>query len=197
MPLQNRVTPFGEIVAEPWRGSLTGNRGCLHNAERRLGTARWRSALWIACLTEFRGRRRDPMPPREWTALFFWDEACAFAAGHRPCAYCRREDYRRFRRAWDAAGLPGKRAVEMDRVLHAARLTPGREKRLYRAEASSLPPGTMIAVAGEPVLIAGDGALVWNAGYRPTPMPRGNIEVLTPAPLVAVLANGYRPAMRL
>ena len=93
MPLQNRVTPTGEIVADPGRGLLMGNRGCLHGPDRRLGVARWRSKLWICCVLDWKGVRRDPMPPGRWTALFFLDEATALAAGHRPCAYCRRADF--------------------------------------------------------------------------------------------------------
>ena len=104
MPLQNRVTPTGEIVADPGRGLLIGNRGCLHGPDRRLGVARWRSKLWICCVLDWKGVRRDPMPPGRWTALFFLDEATALAAGHRPCAYCRRADFaRRVRKCVHAA----------------------------------------------------------------------------------------------
>ena len=103
MPLQNRVTPSGEIVADPSRGLLMGNRGCLHGPGRTLGVSRWRSKLWICCLLDYKGVRRDPMPPGRWTALFFLDEATALAAGHRPCGYCRRADYLAFAEAWRAA----------------------------------------------------------------------------------------------
>jgi hypothetical protein len=107
VPLQNRVTPTGEIVAHPGRGLLMGNRGCLHGPDRRLHAARWRSKAWICCVLEWKGVRRDPMPPGRWTALFFLDEATALAAGHRPCAYCRRADFAAFAEAWRAAhGLP-------------------------------------------------------------------------------------------
>jgi hypothetical protein len=99
-PLQNRVTPSGEIVSHPARGLLMGNRGCLHGPDRRLGAARWRSKLWICCSLTWKGVRRDPMPPGRWTALFFLDEATALAAGHRPCAYCRRADFLAFAEAW-------------------------------------------------------------------------------------------------
>ena len=88
MPLQNRVTPAGEIVADPSRGLMMGNRGCLHGPGRELGVSRWRSKLWICCVLNWKDVRRDPMPPGRWTALFFLDEATALAAGHRPCAYC-------------------------------------------------------------------------------------------------------------
>ena len=108
-PLQNRVTPFGEIVSAPWRGALMGNRGCLHDGDGHLGVRRWRHQHWVCCLTAFRGRVRDPMPAGRWTALFFWDEAVALAAGHRPCGQCRYVDYQRFKSAWQDAGLPGSR----------------------------------------------------------------------------------------
>src|SRR5215211_2432471 len=118
-PLQNRVTPTGEIVSDPARGLLMGNRGCLHDQDRTLRTARWRSKLWICCRLDFKGARRDPMPPGRWTALFFLDEATALSAGHRPCAYCRRADYLAYAEAWRrAAGLTVRlRAWEMDAQL--------------------------------------------------------------------------------
>jgi hypothetical protein len=103
VPLQNRVTPTGEIVCDPGRGLLMGNRGCLHGPDRRLGAARWRSKLWICCVLAWKAVRRDPMPPGRWTALFFLDEATALAAGHRPCAYCRRADFVAFAEGWRAA----------------------------------------------------------------------------------------------
>src|ERR1700684_4119617 len=102
-PLQNRVTPEGEIVADPARGTLMGNRGCLHRADRTLGVARWRSKMWICCVLQWRDVRRDVMRPGRWTALFFLDEATALAAGHRPCGYCRRADHRWFGASWQAA----------------------------------------------------------------------------------------------
>ena len=103
MPLQNRVTPAGEIVADRSRGLMMGNRGCLHGQGRSLAVSRWRSKLWICCLLDFKGVQRDPMPPGRWTALFFLDEATALSAGHRPCGYCRRPDYLAFAQAWRTA----------------------------------------------------------------------------------------------
>lgn len=203
MPRQNRVTPQGEIVAEPWRGSLTGNRGCLHDADGRIGRARWRSRAWIACLTAFRGRRREPMPPGRWTALFFWDEATALAAGHRPCGACRRADHLRFRAAWATAGLPGRRAAEIDAVLDAARTGPRTGPRA-EAEAALLPEGALVldpADGATALLLADGGAFGWQpgtGGYAPRrPAPTGRVVLLTPAPVVAAIAAGYRPAMRL
>src|SRR5438309_7935798 len=121
MPLRNRVTPFGEIVAVSGRGTLMGNRGILHNAERAL-VRDSRVRRWIACRLEFRGRRRRVMTPGTWTELFFLDEAAAFAAGHRPCAECRRTDFVSFQAAWRLV-YPGEQpqADVMDARLHAER----------------------------------------------------------------------------
>ncbi|MEM9145981.1 MAG: hypothetical protein AAGC57_07250 [Pseudomonadota bacterium] len=201
MPLQTRVTPFGEIVAEPWRGRLMGNRGILHDKAGQLGPARWRHRCWVCCLTEFRGRHRAIMPgpgaPTRYTALFFWDEACALAAGHRPCGECRHQDYQRFRRAWAAAGLPGEKAGEIDRVLHAGRIGPDRRQRRVPAWLADLPDGAMVldpADSAACLLWHGD-LLVWDpAGYRPRPGPLPKkVRLLTPEPTVAVLAAGFRP----
>jgi hypothetical protein len=91
MPLRNRVTPFGDIIATEARGLLFGNRGVLHDAEGILVRA-WQVRRWIDCRLEFKGRRRPLLRPGRFTELFFLDEATALAAGHRPCAECRRED---------------------------------------------------------------------------------------------------------
>src|SRR5512132_1459143 len=101
MPLQNRVTPFGDIVAIPERGLFTGNRGIIHDpATRTLLNRRWTTKAWIVCTLDWQGRRREPMAGRSWTELFFLDEATALAAGHRPCFYCRRAAAKAFRNAW-------------------------------------------------------------------------------------------------
>jgi hypothetical protein len=197
MTLQNRVMPWGEIAAHPARGTFTGNRGVLHRADRTLGRARWRGQLWICCRLEWKGVRRVPMSPGTWTELFFLDEAVAMTAGHRPCAYCRREDYRRFQAAWAGAGLPGRKAVDMDAYLHPARTRRAPDGSTHRARAGRLADGVMIACDGGAALIFGDRALPFTPdGYgSPLPRPSGEVGVLTPAPLVAVLAAGYRPAL--
>src|ERR1051325_9806685 len=132
MPLQNRVTPLGDIVATPQRGLFTGNRGIIHDpAMKTLLNRRWTTKAWIICVCEFRGRRREVMATRSWTELFFLDEATALAAGHRPCFYCRRDDANAFRAAWQRGnGVSGMRASEIDEVLHRAGLD-GRAKRLH------------------------------------------------------------------
>src|SRR5215470_16227290 len=130
MPLQNRVTPFGEIVAIAQRGMFTGNRGIIHDpATRTLLKRRWTSKAWIICSCEYKGRRREPMAGRSWTELFFLDEAVALAAGHRPCFVCRREAAERFRDCWrTATGSPRASANAIDIVLHQERLERGRKR---------------------------------------------------------------------
>src|SRR6266516_5495890 len=115
MPLRNRVTPLGELIETPERGLVFGNRGRLHDESRRV-RRNYDARRWIACRLEFRGRRREPMPPGRYTGLFFLDDATALSAGHRPCAECRRDDYRSFLGLTGAAG-----ADELDRRLHAER----------------------------------------------------------------------------
>lgn len=200
MPLRNRVTPFGELVAAPWRGALMGNRGILHDDRRRLGSARWRHKAWICCLLDFRGRRRRVMAPGRYTELFFRDEACALAAGHRPCHECRRADARRFREAWAAAGLPGARLPEIDDVLHAARVTRDRRQVTHTAELANLPDGVFLTTAEAPAvaLLKWRGRLWrWSGeGYAEAGRAgRGSVLALTPAPTVAAMRAGYAPAV--
>jgi len=200
MPLQNRVTPFGEIVAHPARGLFMGNRGVLHDEAKRLGAARWRMPHWVTCVLEFKGRHRAVMTPRRYTELFFLDEAVAFAAGHRPCAECRRADYNRFRAAFAAAhGLSGRvYAREMDAVLHPARIERGTRAQVrHRRALDGLPDGTFVTLDDEPgtgFLVLGERLLPYAFDrYGPArPRPGGDVTVLTPAPTVAALAEGYR-----
>lgn len=203
MPRQNRVTPFGLIEASDARGTLMGNRGILHDSEGALGVARWRHPRWIACRLAFKGRRRALLTPGRWTELFFLDEATALAAGHRPCAECRRADYLRFRAAWAAAlGEPGG-AAAIDRALHAARVDPRtRAQRTWRAALGELPAGAMLVLPerpGDVWLKPGEATLRrWtHHGYAEAlaAEPRAEVIVLTPRPLAAVLAAGYAPAL--
>ncbi|HTT52326.1 MAG TPA: hypothetical protein VMH35_13070 [Streptosporangiaceae bacterium] len=198
MPLQNRVTPTGDIVADPGRGLIMGNRGCLHGPDRQLGTSRWRTTAWICCVLDWNGRRRDPMPPGQWTALFFLDEATALAAGHRPCGYCRRADFARFADAWRAARqLPGRpRAPDLDRVLHRERVDRARRQRTHSAPTGELPDGVLIRVRGTAGLLLAGRLRPWSfQGYRAPlrgPLP-AEAEVLTPPSTVAAIAAGYQP----
>ncbi|MBR0753995.1 hypothetical protein JQ604_17565 [Bradyrhizobium jicamae] len=198
MPLQNRVTPAGEIVATPQRGTFTGNRGIIHDpATRTLLSKRWSTPAWITCLCEFRGWRRKVMSKRSWTELFFLDEATAFAAGHRPCFFCRREDAKRFRAAWEEGnGVSGISAKAMDAVLHAERLDRGK-KRLHPLPMpmQELPDGAMVQADGESYLVTGGKTLRWSFdGYRRAEVD-GAALLLTPPSTVRTFQAGYRPVL--
>jgi hypothetical protein len=201
-PLQNRVLPTGEIVSDPARGTLMGNRGCIHHPDRTLGPARWRTKMWISCVLVWRDVRRDVMPPGRWTALFFLDEATALAAGHRPCGYCRRDDYLAYATAWQrAAGLDQRlKAGEMDIVLHAERVeSRTRRQRTRPALAADLPDGAMVRHQGVTGLLAGGRVLPWSfAGYLDDPVPvapDSTVELLTPPSSVAAMKAGYHPQL--
>jgi hypothetical protein len=197
MALQNRVTPLGELVADPARGLAYGNRGCLHDAEGRI-RRRYAGKRWIACRLEFRGRRRSPLlQPGRYTELFFLDEATAFAAGHRPCAECRREDYVRFQELWRELGFGPANADAIDERLHAERLD-GRAQRRHQAAFADLADGTFVLHDGVPQLALGQELLEWSAaGYagRASRPRRGRAVVLTPPSLAAVLRAGWEPAV--
>ncbi len=194
MTRQNRVTPEGEILAVQARGTLMGNRGCLHDGEGRLGVARWRTRAWITCRLSFRDRHRRVMTPGRYTELFFLDEATAYAAGHRPCAECRRADFLRFMEFWRACFGPADCAGDVDRALQAARVDRRRRKITFTAPGESLPDGTMIRSANGPALVR-DGRLhAWFPGGYGEAMevPPGAVEVLTPAPIVTLLRCGLQ-----
>jgi len=197
MPLQNRVTPSGDIISTPHRGLFTGNRGIIHDpATKTLLNKRWSNPAWLTCVREFRGRRRDVMGGRSWTELFFLDEATAFAAGHRPCFYCRRDDANRFRAAWqEGNGVGSVLAPEIDAVLHRERLDRG-GKRLHPLPIEQLPDGVMVQTGAESYLIARGRALQWSfAGYRTVPSLVQDAMLLTPPSTVRAFAAGYRPLL--
>ena len=197
MPRQNRVTPFGDIIATPDRGTFMGNRGVLHDAQART-TRAWQLKRWIVCVLEFRGRKRQVMAPGRYTELFFLDEATALAAGHRPCFFCRRDDAVRFRAAWEAGnGVEEMLAREIDAVLHRERLAGGR-KRLHPlpAPVDELPDGAMVQAGGESFLIARGRALTWSsAGYREPQNALQDAMLLTPPSTLRALSAGYRPVL--
>jgi hypothetical protein len=203
MPRQNRVTPHGAIIATPERGTFLGNRGVLHDAAGRILRA-WQVRRWLVCVLAFRGRKRSVMTPGRYTELFFLDEATALAAGHRPCAECRRQRFNAFRRAWQSAraGSAGPAlptADEIDRQLHRERVAPDRSKRLFRANLDELPDGVFVTVPGRgerAYLAWGDRLLAWTPGgyTQPTARPRrAEVLVLTPASTVGAIRAGYVP----
>lgn len=190
MPLQNRVTPLGELVATPERGLVYGNRGRLHD-EQGVIRRQWQVKRWISCRLEFRDRYRagGPMAPGRYTGLFFLDEATALAAGHRPCAECRNADYRSFLGLTGATG-----ADELDRRLHAERLGGAvAERRLHERRLEELPDGSFILLDGETWLVLGDALLRWRPGgyAERRNRLRGGAEVITPPTSLRVLASGW------
>src|SRR5882757_5904415 len=165
MPLQNRVTPFGDIVAIPQRGMFTGNRGIIHDpATKTLLNKRWASEAWLVCACDYQGRRREVMAGRSWTELFFLDEAVALAAGHRPCFLCRRAAAGAFRAAWAAAvGTKAPSAANLDAVLYQERMRHGGELiHVISGSPSELPDGAVIAVSGSAFAIVGGQAFRWT-----------------------------------
>jgi hypothetical protein len=197
MPLQNRVTPFGELLAVPARGTLFGNRGGrFHTDAKTLTARRWASRQWICCVLDFKGRQRDVWG-RFYTELFFLDEPTALAAGHRPCFECRYQDAKTFAEKWRQAYRLRTRpyAGAMDNTLHRERLR-GRAKRLHRRNIDALPDGAFVALDRAVFAVRGKALLRWTPqGYAARKKrPQGvAVDVLTPPAILAVLAAGYRP----
>jgi len=195
VPLQNRVTPFGDLVADPARGLVYGNRGCLHDESGRI-RRRFNGKRWIACRLEFRGWQRGAlMQPGRFTELFFLDEVTALAAGHRPCALCRREDYNRFAAFWREVhdGEIGAHAI--DARLHRERLAPH-----TRTPFDELPDGAFVVDDDAAKLVLGDRLLRWSpSGYvaPAAPPPRSHAVVITPPSLVALLRAGWQSSVPL
>jgi hypothetical protein len=189
MPLQNRVTPWGEIVATPERGTMLGNRGGkFHRDDRTLGRRRWATHHWIACELHYKDMHHEPMG-KGYTSLFFLDEVTALAAGHRPCFFCRRADAKRFM-ALDPEGL---KLDAFDRALHAERLA---SRRPPMDGDSRLPDGAMIAIGEKAFAVRGRNLLRWSpAGYVDTRKrkPAMSSLLLTPSRIIVILARGYRP----
>lgn len=197
MPRQNRVSPFSAIEPDPARGLFTGNRGILHDGQGRMISTRWRHPHWIICELKYKVWRRPIASPGHWTELFFLDEAVALAAGHRPCAFCRRPAYLAYRAA---AGLPAS-AKAVDAILHAQRvpIIDGATKLMQRVE--TLPAGALFVSPDDHTLALlklEDKIMRWtHAGYQPYPALDGQTEVavLTPPASVFALQNGYAPLL--
>ena len=174
-----------------------GNRGALHNDRREIVRA-FKVQRWIACVLEFKGIRRTVMSPGRYTELFFLDEAVAFAAGHRPCAECRRERFMAFKNAWMARTAEPLLAPDIDAELHRARVDGWGRKVTYEAELSSLPNGSFVRIDGSAYLVWDDSLVQWTPeSYEgKTRRPeRLRVAVLTPEPIVQCFRQGYAPAV--
>lgn len=208
MPFRNRVSPFGEIVATTARGTLMGNRGCLHDQHDH-PLRQYQGRRWIICVLDFKGRTRQPMPPGHYTSLFFLDEATALAAGHRPCAECQRERFNLFRAHWGAANpeLAGSAAplVEtIDTALHHERISDQRYQRnkiklTYPEQLARLPEGVFVLLEARdtPYLVCGNQLVPWSFARYGRPIARRDamVQVLTPRSTVRAIAHGYAPFM--
>jgi hypothetical protein len=202
MPLQNRVDPCGAIFILTSRGTLMGNRGgALHNDERVI-VRPFKDRRWITCLLEYKGRRRSVMSPGRYTELFFLDEAVALAAGHRPCAECRRERFNAFRDAWKRSRQPEGGgpllANEIDLELHRARIDGRGRKVTWEAPLNTLPEGCFVRIGSFSYLVWGEVLLRWSPGGYIKKLHRPNdliVTVLTPEPVVQCIRQGYTPAI--
>ena len=201
MPLQNRVTPFGKIIATPARGAWTGNRGVIHRNKQIIRS--FKTQYWITCTLHYKDFRRQVMTENRWTELFFLDEATAFAAGHRPCAFCRNSDFKRFKAAWITANaithpLLNEKITTIDAILHVERITPTGEKVTYTDTIKNLPNGTMITMydPSKSYLLHKENLWEWSpAGYIATQPAQKEmqVKVLTPKSIVETFRQGYLP----
>lgn len=204
-PRRNRVDPFGDLHSVPEHGMFTGNRGCLVD-DHGILVRHHRGPLWITCVLSYKDWKSPLDEPRHWTPLFFLDDAVALAAGHRPCGLCRRDEYLSYRRAVQrGVGLTSPpTASDLNRRLAKERLRRGRglvraeDRVTWRASADTLPDGTVVLdPKRRPGLVRGGALFEFGFGgwSHPTPLPPGDIEVLTPPTSVAALATGFQPVL--
>lgn len=199
--LQNRVDPFGNIILTSARGSWMGNRGVIHNRNKEI-VSRFRHKSWITCQLQFKGRHRSVMSPGRWTELFFLDEATAFAAGHRPCFECRREDAKRFKECWIKGnpqyGFTASTSItDFDEVIHGERTDPKKQMLTQRDSLSLLANGSFVSVGDEPYLLSGDRLHLWTPfGYTESitvTSVESTVTLLTPHSIVNAFLAGYVP----
>jgi hypothetical protein len=205
MPYQNRVDPWGALHAVAQRGSLLGNRGIIHDANKKIVTTH-RLQGWVTCVLEFKDIKRKVMSPGTYTELFFLDEATAFSAGHRPCGYCQRQRYTAFKDAWLQANqnrlphLEGRsHAISViDKLVHKERIQRGK-KVTFLAPLQSLPSGTMVEIAAHAYLVWDHNLYAWSfSGYQkvkdmPSSHSDGSVIVLTPQSYVNTFQAGFLP----
>ena len=202
--LQNRVDPWGNIIKTSARGSWMGNRGLLHDEHQNIRRP-FRLQAWLICLLEFKGRKRPVMAPRQYTELFFMDEATAFSAGHRPCFECRRKDFDRFKTLWIKAnpeyGFDEKTYIrKIDEVLHRERIDHNGSKITYTSILKDLPDGAFVVYKDQPAVVAGSSIYPWTpSGYGKGIQlaKEERLTVLTPKSVVKVFRSGYIPHIAL
>ena len=203
MPLQNRVNPFGALIATSARGAWTGNRGIIHNESKEI-VRKYAVKYWITCALEYKDYRRKVMSPNRWTELFFLDEATAFAAGHRPCGFCRHADFKRFKNLWVTAkgeqyGLTAKTKMDVvDAIIHLERLDENGLKKTSKAILTTLPDGSFIAFEemSKAYLWFQQNLYEWSFdGYTQVVQfdKDQEVTVLTPLSYIAVFKAGYVP----
>ena len=195
MPYQNRVTPTGDLIAVNARGTLMGNRGCLHNAEGKIKKSSDRTA-WIYCELEYKGRQQEVMAPGRYTQLFFLDEVTALSAGHRPCATCKRQAYNDYTAALKLQPQLGSIA-DIDKALKTQRSSSLKESLLNK-----LPDGAFVQFKD-----SNDNWLKWDGNlYRWSPngycekraqQQNLQVRVITPEASLDVLNAGYKPKVHL
>ncbi len=202
--LQNRVTPYGQLIKTPARGAWMGNRGIIHDEDQHI-LGSFKLKAWLTCLLEFRGRRRTVMAPRRYTELFFYDEATAYAAGHRPCFECRRADFNKFKSFWlkgntEYAFADDVSIQQIDAVLHKERIDKNGSKVKYEDRLATLPDGTFIELNDKPYLLYSGSVFQWSPfGYaeREGLPDTKMVTVLTPKSIVNAFRAGLTPQIEL
>jgi hypothetical protein len=200
--LQNRVDPFGNLIKTSARGAWMGNRGLLHNDKQEV-VRPFKLKAWITCKLEFKGRKRKVMTPNLYTELFFFDEATSFAAGHRPCFECRREDYNKFKSFWlkgnPEYGYNEKTSIqEIDDIMQQERMNLDKSKVTYEESPVLLPDGAFVLFNNEPYLVKNGSMYLWSPfGYaEETSLPKtAKLLVLTPQSVINTFKAGYIPQM--
>jgi hypothetical protein len=201
--LQNRVDPFGRIIRTSARGSLMGNRGVIHNKHQEI-THAFKHTAWITCALEFKGRKRTVMTADRWTELFFLDEATAFAAGHRPCFECRREDAKRFKSCWIQGNPVHNFSMltsirQIDGIIHRERIDNQKKKVTHQRSCFDIPEGTFIAMNEDPYLFSNGRLHRWTPfGYETSiAVPEiSMLTILTPDSIVNTFRAGYVPHIK-
>ncbi len=201
--MQNRVDPFGNIISTKARGAWMGNRGKLHNDKKEIKHS-FKLKAWLICKLEFNGRKRQVMGSNTYTELFFFDEATAFAAGHRPCFECRRQDFNAFKNAWLEANSGYRFTMQtsiqsIDNILHKERMNNDGSKKTYEEDINSLPDGSFISLDSDAYLLFDNEMYLWSPfGYKKfQPKITGKVTVLTPRSIVNTFIKGYKPQINL